>query len=395
MKRKIREGLVMINQIDKKMTKEIVRKGMIVTAVSLAVFVVVLFSVSYVSAYQNLCLSYGESVPDANNPRYTCWHDTCQICVTDNLNPTNFDRCRDLGACTNLGGTADIDVTAPDLIINSPVQDGVYGGRKVLFDISSNEPATMSYLDNINGRGRWKRLVSLSLDYSRERSLKEGLNDLTITGKDRNGNENEYLVSFFVDSKKPKIGKTSPKKGFANGRFNVEFKEDNPDSLVLNYGNLIGGFREGIVDLSLCELHRSKWNCEINANVDDFDGQEIEYWFVLEDIAGNIAISRHLTLDVDVTDPVINNIDNYWRQGEDRNNRYIYFEIDLIEDNLDEVSVYDNSARRPKWKRICSRLRDGMCIRKVSFRSGYHEVDVQIMDEAGNAIAERIVFDVV
>jgi hypothetical protein len=36
-----------------------------------------------------------------------------------------------------------------------------------------------------------------------------------------------------------------------------------------------------------------------------------------------------------------------------------------------------------------------MCIRKVSFRSGYHEVDVQIMDEAGNAIAERIVFDVV
>jgi len=40
-------------------------------------------------------------------------------------------------------------------------------------------------------------------------------------------------------------------------------------------------------------------------------------------------------------------------------------------------------------------LRDDRCIKRVSFRSGHHELDVQITDEAGNAIgAERVEFDV-
>jgi len=40
-------------------------------------------------------------------------------------------------------------------------------------------------------------------------------------------------------------------------------------------------------------------------------------------------------------------------------------------------------------------LKNGMCVKKVSFKMGHHEVDVMVMDEAGNAIGERIVFDVV
>ena len=385
-------GLMGMNN---KMAKEIMKKGMIVTVVSLAVFFVVLFSVSYVSAYQNLCLTHGESVPNPENPRYTCWSDLCQLCVTNNLNPTNFNKCRDLGACTTLGGNNQIDVTPPTLTINSPKDGEVYNGRKVLFDITSNEPATMSYLDNINGRGRWKRLVSLSLSYYRTRSLKEGLNDLTIKGKDRNGNEGSYDVSFFVDSKRPRVKKSSPRKGFANGKFSVEFSESNPESLVLHYGNFVTGFRTADVDIEGCSTNRGRYYCDVEVNIDDYSGQRIEYWFELEDIAGNVANGKKVSLDVDVVDPIINNIDSYWFQGEGRYNKYIYFEIDLDEDNLDEVSILDNNARRLRWKRICSGLRNGMCVKKVSFKRGHHEVDVMVMDEAGNAISERIVFDVV
>tara|TARA_B100001971_G_C18226906_1_gene561134 strand:+ start:1561 stop:1914 length:354 start_codon:yes stop_codon:yes gene_type:complete len=112
-------------------------------------------------------------------------------------------------------------------------------------------------------------------------------------------------------------------------------------------------------------------------------------------IIGLLIVVSSVVLVMALDAPIINNIDSYWFQGEGRYNKYIYFEIDLDEDNLDEVSILDNNARRPRWKRICSRLKNGMCVKKVSFKMGHHEVDVMVMDEAGNAIGERIVFDVV
>ena len=47
-----------------------------------------------VSAYQWKCLTYGQSIP-----RYTCWHDSCTLCVDDKGYSTDFSRCNDSPLC--------------------------------------------------------------------------------------------------------------------------------------------------------------------------------------------------------------------------------------------------------------------------------------------------------
>ena len=544
-----------------------------------------------VMAYQRLCLEYGQSVPNDDDPRYTCHHDICQICVTDSFYPTKPSRCNDISGCQIIGDGGGIDQDPPELVVNSPLEGEVYDSRMILFDLSSDEPSSFYYIDNVNGRGKWKKMASNVYDYSNERSLKDGLNDLTFRAVDRSGNfvevvrafyvdskspkiskteiddtgnyyiefkeenpvglvlnygnsllgysffafeidnmcvENrgkyicetqvssqqfmqlltpysgqmieywfeltdiagsideskkteffvdltapvisslEYMVEgryayfdieviedrldeityidredskakenklcsrltdnkcstkisfkdgfhdilikvtdeagnfdktsfeFFTDSKKPKISKTYPKKGFANGVFSVDFTEENPVELILNYGNSEVGFREAEVDLSSCSINRGKYYCDVSVGLNDYDGQEIEYWFKLIDRVNQIVESKIVKLDVDITGPVLLNPDDFWSQGDGRNNKYIYFDMKINEPNLDEVSYYDWNDRRPKWKKICSRLKGGECEKKVRFKKGEHRVDIQITDEAGNAVsASRIEFEVV
>ncbi len=366
---------------------------------ALVVGIAVVLMTGNVLAYKLICLGYGESLPDEDNPRYTCFHDRCQVCTTDLNNPTHPGRCNDITVCQGLDGTiggggGTIDAEAPEFTVNSPVEGEVYSNRRVVFDIESNEPSSFTYTDNINGRGRIKRMASNVFSYLRALSFKDGLNDITIFGRDRNGNEGEQRVTFFVDSKKPKISRTLPKRGFANGDFQVQFKEDNPERLTLNYGNDETGFREADVDLDSCLVERGRSYCDISVDLDDYDGQIFFYWFELVDISGKGTESRLVTLAVDITAPELLNGDSFWTQGEGRNSRYIYFDMEIDEDNFDEVTFIDNEARRPREKRVCSRLRDGRCVKRVSFRPGHHELDVQIMDEAGNAISTRVEFDV-
>src|SRR3989344_1860038 len=58
-----------------------------------------IYSVGFVSAYQKLCLSNGQSVPSSKNPRYTCLHDSCQICVDNNNYPVHPSKCNSIGGC--------------------------------------------------------------------------------------------------------------------------------------------------------------------------------------------------------------------------------------------------------------------------------------------------------
>ena len=142
--------------------------------VSLAFFIFLILILSSVSAYKLLCLTYGQKLPSAENPRYTCWHDYCiNICTTDNYYPTNPRYCEDMGAC-ELFGETEFDVEAPKLTINSPSQDFVYSSRSVLFDITSNEPCSLYYIDNSNGRGGWSRIASNVESYYEKINFKDG-----------------------------------------------------------------------------------------------------------------------------------------------------------------------------------------------------------------------------
>ena len=113
--------------------------------------------------------------------------------------------------------------------------------------------------------------------------------------------------------------------------------------------------------------------------------------------------SKTNDLEVDTTFPVLNNPGSFWMQGNasEGDDKYIFFNFSITEKNFDEVLYIDYSDSMPRWKRLCSNLDKenkediaGICERKKSFKKEeYHSVDIQIVDEAGNAIStERLEF---
>ena len=295
--------------------------------------------------------------------------------------------------CSNVGGNHTIDTSPPNLNLNSPEQNGLYTSRSVLIDFTTNEEADVYYLDNINGRGRWIRVCQECLSYSHSRSFDEGQNDITFRAVDTIGNEAFTDRQFLVDSRKPQIHKAEPRNGYASGLFEIQYTEENLKNIIINYGNYITGFQQA--ELTGCTSGARQW-CSINLNLAAYNNQEISYYFRVEDVAGNFKESQPKSLDVDTVFPMLNNNPHFWLQGEGRDNKYIYFSLNITEKNLDDVSYIDWSESRPRWKTLCSRLdEDGICEKKKSFRKGFHSLDIQITDEAGNAISTpKVEFEV-
>ena len=175
--------------------------------------------------------------------------------------------------------------------------------------------------------------------------------------------------------------------GFADGDFEVQFKEENTISLVLHY-------KDETHNVNLaneCHTEKGKTYCNSFVDLEEFDGQEINYWYTLTDIAGNIDESKERSLSVDTTVPVINNPNSFWSQ----NGKYIYFNISVTEDNFEEVSYsYVDSHGIVKEKRLCSMLKDGMCTIKKTFTTGHYDLTINVLDEAGNSIGVPVSFDV-
>ena len=276
----------------------------------------------------------------------------------------------------------------------------IYNDRKIQFNITLNQQVDkITYVDNEEERPREKNLCSRDcLGYGNDRiktiTFNDGFHNLTIRAIKNNTIVDTKNIKFLVDSEDPRISKTEPRRGFASGIFNVEFTEDNPTQLILFYGNSILTHSINIEDE--CTLDRTRYKCETEVDLNDFDGQEIQYWFNLTDIVGNSVTNRPVTrIKVDTTSPVLNNPDSFWEQGEGRYYKYIYFNFNVTEQNFDEINYIDLSDSRQRETRLCSRLRDGICEVKKSFRTGEHNLTINILDDAGNSIIESIRFEVV
>ncbi len=285
-----------------------------------------------------------------------------------------------------------IDTSNPIITMHSPIKE-LFENKKVLFDIELNEKvAKLEYSDN---NGNFKRLCRDCEKYQRNKGFKEGKHDIIIKAIDRAGNKAEEFFSFFIDSNKPKITILNPKRGFTNGDFEVQFKEENPVEFILNYGKE-GSWENKNIDLETCyDYRRDRKKCDIEIDLTSYDGQEIEYWFEMKDIAENKDESKKIKIDIDTTAPVLND-EEFWNQGIGRYNRYIYFSFDITEENFDRINYIDYESEKPKPRRLCSRLKDGVCKRKKSFTKGKHNLTIQILDKAGNMVEIKdIIFEVV
>ena len=307
-----------------------------------------------------------------------------------------IDVCHSAGTYQSYCENIELEPT-PELIVNSPTQY-LSDTKKIYLNLSVTQPVDkIVYIDNSDSRPKEKSLCTRNCNgYGNDRvkyqSFNDGFHNITFKAIKNNSVVDEETAGFIIDSKKPRISKTEPMRGFASGIFNVEFTEDNPKELILYYGNSI---RNKTLDIeSECILDRTKYKCQSGVNLSNFDGQKITYWFELKDIIGNTHTSREIKLDVDTTSPVLNNPDSFWKQGEGRYYKYVYFNLNVTEQNFDEISYIDSSDSRLRKTVLCSRLRNGLCEVKKSFRTGEHNLTLSISDDARNSIEKNIDFKI-
>jgi pimeloyl-ACP methyl ester carboxylesterase len=278
------------------------------------------------------------------------------------------------------------------LTITSLKNNSIHSERRIPFIINASEKLEkIEYIDYSYSRPRWRTICTKCDKYNGERSFSAGKHNIILRGTSYLGETEEHEINFINDYTSPRISKTEPRRNkYTNGEnFYIKFRENNPISFSVNYNPTID------LDLGVCEENRGYWECYYDLNLSDYDGKEIEYKFILEDIVGNVVESRPTSIKVDTTPPVLNNPDSFWRQGSGRYARYIYFEFNVSENNFDEISyTYLDSRGRLRERRLCSRLKDSICEVKKSFRRGNQELGIIIKDEAGNVWSDEIEFEV-
>ena len=302
-------------------------------------------------------------------------YDEIKDCYTQG----NWNVCNSVGGYCTAGtgnGSIEADSTPPNITINSPTNGALYNERSIMFSLNVNEKSNLYYEDLIRGRGKLTRICSNCFSNARKRSFAEGENRLMVIAEDKMGNPAYENLTFFIDSKKPQIHKLEPQSRFANGEFIITYSEDNIVNITLNYGNDIIGMRTA--ELTGC-TDGKKQTCSINVDLSDYDSQQIVYSFTIKDKGGNAVTSKAKKLDVDISFPKITNL-TYYQEG-----KYVYFTLTIDEQNLESVEYTDSLDG--KTMSMCSRLKDGICEKKISLKSGEHEIGIQIIDEAGNMIS--------
>ncbi len=273
---------------------------------------------------------------------------------------------------------------ALSLTIHSP-QNQTYDTRRIPINVSLNGTVELlqyiNYMDN-NPRLRnlCKECNSSGFYKEKEITFREGENILGIRATDFFGAVNEENVTFFIDSKLPKIARTEPtRNSFTNGsNFYIKYTESNVAELLLSLNSTLNL-------TSQCNVGGKNQECFFNVNLSAYDGIEVSYQFNMTDVAGNKGNSKLTPVKVDTTDPVVN-LFNYTIDG-----KRVEFIVNVDEINFEEINYIDSSDNNPREKRLCSSLKNNSCKKKVSFSSGNHSIDIIVRDKAGNtAVVENV-----
>src|SRR3989344_5217720 len=184
-----------------------------------------------------------------------------------------------------------------NLVVSSPTEND-YNTKSIFFNFSISKNA--KYIDKSLNSNYFGRICSNCNSVGKTYTAKEGFNNLTIKVTGYDGEVLNYNIYFNVDTTKPRIYTISPKdKSWIGGTlFTVKYTEENPE-IKLFYG--INA--ENDVQLENCPNGRNV-QCSIELNLDAYDGQQIQYYFLIDD-GYNQVMSKIYILNVDATDPEI------------------------------------------------------------------------------------------
>ena len=283
--------------------------------------------------------------------------------------------------------TVTVDVVPGKIFIHSPVDGGVYDSRMIPINATLRNKGTLQY--SRNSENKLTTLCKECGEYGFDRIVikpfDEGVNTLLFRGI-FNAGEVDRFISFTVDFKKPRIINMMPKERAVinDGKFIIKYSEENLQNITLFYGTK-GNFKE--VVKTDCESGEKK-ECVFNADLKDFDGKKIEYWFEVRDYS-RVITSKKKWIKIDLTPPILTiympNLQEYKRK--------IPFNI-TISENV--KLMYFNLASWTKWRTLCPNCNElGFFKDKIKqFKEGFYNMIIMATDEAGNLEAKEVNFTV-
>ena len=309
-------------------------------------------------------------LPDGNH--------TIKINVSDNA-----------GRFSQLTWFFKIDTTLKNFTLNvsSPIAKN-YSSRRIPIEITTTDIVDrIELIDNLVANPRPRVLCRNCDEYgiSRERlfTFHEGWNNITIRAEDEFGNSKMKNILFFIDSRPPRISQTLPRRNSViNGSFfQVKYTEDNLKSVLLSFNPDIS--------LTNCQSGSNKV-CNISVNLSAFDGQFIDFKFILSD-GINTAESRETRVLVDTTTPIIK---INFPLNNSQNERRVQLNISVSE----QVSLeyLDDFAFAPRMRRLCTNCIEYGEFRQkfTSLKPGQHNLIIKATDKAGNSQEKQVEFDV-
>jgi len=277
---------------------------------------------------------------------------------------------------------------SPIITIYSPLAR-TYNITSIPFNltISNYSFSEISFIDWNGTRPHWTILCKNCNEYGLKKKITklfdEGVHNLTFMAI--NGTLNiTKNVSFLIDSKNPRIINTLPRSlSFNNGsNFYVKYSEDNCKLLALNIYGKISNSSSNMSCSSGINIEKY-----INKNLNSFNNQDIEYQFIIKDIANNIGQSRKTKIKVDTTKPIINSFNNITK------GRMVTFILNITEINFAKVSYIDWNDIKPSQKTLCSSLKNNICSSTRTFISGTHNITISVLDKAGNSVNRNVYFN--
>jgi len=269
--------------------------------------------------------------------------------------------------------TVYVDSSEPFVEILYPNDGELYNSRNLLLYVEIDETVKLEY--SLDG-SRWFYLRGRIDRYTAKRAFGEGTNTLRIRATDAGGNIGYDEITFTIDSSKPRIHKTEPRRGYAQNPFSVTYTESSIEEVTLKYGDsesitkFAGECPDGIYV-----------NCEFEIpNLVDYSGQRMKYHFEIIDVAGNTVNSRPRTLRVDTVAPEFTNLATMLPEDIGVYSRYVPFLIQLDERvsrlyYVDEWTGYERTLCRG-----CSRYG----LRNIRMAEGDYDITIYAEDYAGN-----------
>ena len=272
-----------------------------------------------------------------------------------------------------------IDDNGACLNLIMPLTNMITEETKIPVNITLSPPYTeIYYTDESASRPKEKKLCDDCSGYGNDKkkyiSLKDGFHNLTFKAKSSQKSDIRTPVEIMVDSKEPKIKSTEPKnKGYTNGSFTVQYQDDNPKKISLEYGT-----QRKIRSDCPFNPEDTTQECEFNVDVTPYNFATLSYRFIVEDIANHTDESKYLQIHADTISPVINNI------GHSIDGSRVKFNISVSE--AVTLEYYDHNEKRPTWRSLCKNC--ALYSKTKSFSGGQHTISIRATDNAGNTDLE-------